>query len=136
MDRTMSDPNSSFNFGLPWEDAAGYSQGLRRGSVLRISGQLSHDLDGNFLHAGDFIGQARVTFENLDRVLAHFGAQRHDVIETNIYIRDIRENFTDFAALHKEYFGDHRPASNAFGVVGLALPDQLIEVAAHVILPE
>ncbi len=132
----MNDSDSTFSYGLPWEDAFGYVQGLRRGSVLRISGQLSHDLEGNFLHAGDFVGQTRVSFENLDRVLDHFGASRHDIVETNVFIRDIREHFSEFAALHKEYFGDYRPASNALGVVGLAIPDQLIEVAAHVILPD
>lgn len=132
----MNDSDSTFSYGVPWEDAFGYVQGLRRGSVLRISGQLSHDLEGNFLHAGDFVAQTRQTFENLDRVLAHFGASRHDIIETNVFIRDIQEHFSEFAALHKEYFGDYRPASNGYGVVGLALPDQLIEVAAHAILPD
>lgn len=133
---TLNDSDSTFSFGLPWEDAAGYVQGLRRGSVLRISGQLSHDPEGNFLHVGDFVGQTRATFENIDRVLAHFGAERRDIIETNVFLVDIRDNFTEFAALHKEYFGDYRPASNAWGATGLALPEQLIEIAAHVMLPE
>jgi enamine deaminase RidA (YjgF/YER057c/UK114 family) len=34
----------------------------------------------------------------------------------------------------KRYFGDHRPASNAFGVTELALPQQLIEIAATAVL--
>ncbi|MHA7261843.1 Rid family hydrolase [Arthrobacter sp. TMN-37] len=132
MGHEMQNTDSVFNFGLPWEDAVGYCQGLRVGTNLRISGQLSHDPEGNFLHVGDFGAQVRVTFENIDRVLAHFHARRDQIIETNVFMRDFRENFATFGPIHKEYFGNHRPASNAWGVTALALPDQLVEIAAHV----
>jgi enamine deaminase RidA (YjgF/YER057c/UK114 family) len=128
----MGNTESVFSFGLPWEDAYGYCQGRKIGSFLRISGQLSHDLEGNFLHTGDFEQQVRATFDNVDRVLAHFQARRSQIVETNVFVRDLADHFFEFAAVHKEYFGEHRPTSNILGVVGLALPDQLVEIAAHV----
>ena len=44
----------------------------------------------------------------------------------------LRENFGDVENGHREYFGDHRPVSTAFGVVELALPGQLVEISAIV----
>ncbi|MFI0349930.1 hypothetical protein [Actinomadura sp. 9N407] len=35
--------SDSFNHGVPWEDAYGYSQALRVGDTIYISGQLAHD---------------------------------------------------------------------------------------------
>jgi enamine deaminase RidA (YjgF/YER057c/UK114 family) len=125
-----------FGFGVPWEDAANYSQAVRAGNLLFISGQLSHTPEGTFLHAGDFEGQATVTLENLDRVLAEFGAERTDIVEVNVFIVDLRAHFDAALAGLKRYFGDHRPANNTIGVDALAFPEQLIEIAATVVLPE
>jgi enamine deaminase RidA (YjgF/YER057c/UK114 family) len=123
-----------FGFGVPWEDLANYAQAVRAGDRLYVSGQLSHDPDGKFLHEGDIEGQTEVTLANLDVVLRHFGAERTDVVETNIFLVGLRANFAPAMAVCKRYFGDHRPASNAFGVVELALPEQLIEIAATAVL--
>ncbi len=125
-----------FGFGVPWEDAAGYSQAVRAGNLLFVSGQLSHTMDGDFMHAGDFEGQLKVTLENLDRVLARFGAERTDVVEINVFALQLRDNFDAAVAGTKDYFGQHRPASNVLGVDALAFPEQLIEVAATVVLPD
>lgn len=125
-----------FDFGVPWEDAASYSQGLRAGNLLFVSGQFSHDLDGNLLHADDFEAQATATFENLDRVLDRFDAKRSDIAEVNIFIVDLRANFEAAVAGARRYFDGHRPANNTIGVDALAFPQQLVEVAATVVLPE
>jgi 2-iminobutanoate/2-iminopropanoate deaminase len=125
-----------FGFGVPWEDAANYSQAVRAGNLLFISGQLSHAPNGRFLHADDFAGQATVTLENLDRVLSQFGAKRSDVVEVNVFIVDIRAHFDAALEGVKRYFGEHRPANNTIGVDGLAFPEQLIEIAATAVLPD
>ncbi|MGY1607527.1 MULTISPECIES: RidA family protein [unclassified Geodermatophilus] len=124
----------TFGFGVPWEDLANYSQAVRAGDRLYVSGQLSHDADGTFLHEGDVEGQTEVTLANLDAVLSRFGAQRTDIVEMNVFLVGLRANFAPAMAVCKRYFGDHRPASNAFGVVELALPEQLIEIAATAVL--
>jgi 2-iminobutanoate/2-iminopropanoate deaminase len=136
----MATPSRSrfvyFGFGVPWEDAASYSQAVRAGNLLFISGQLSHTPDGTFLHANDFEGQATVTLENLDRILGQFGAERSDIVEVNVFIVDIRAHFDAALAGVKRYFGEHRPANNTIGVDGLAFPEQLIEIAATAVLPD
>jgi enamine deaminase RidA (YjgF/YER057c/UK114 family) len=125
-----------FGFGVPWEELANYSQAVRAGDRLFISGQLSHDADGNFLSEGDVEAQADAAFANLDVVLRHFHAQRSDIAEINVFLMDLRSNFGPAMSACKRYFGDHRPASNVFGVAALALPQQLIEIAATAVLSE
>ena len=123
-----------FGFGVPWEELANYSQAVRAGNMLFVSGQLSHDAEGNFVGAGDFELQAKTAFANLDRVLQRFGAARTDIAEVNLFLVDLRTNFAATGAACRDYFGDHRPANNTFGVAELALPDQLVEIAATVVL--
>ena len=123
-----------FGFGVPWEDAANYSQAVRAGNLLFISGQLSHDPEGNFLGEGDFNVQAERSFANLDLVLRRFEAERTDIAEVNGYVVDLRTNFDAALAACKRYFGKHRPAMNVLGVEALAFPPQLIEIGATVVL--
>lgn len=123
-----------FGFGVPWEDLANYSQAVRAGDHLFISGQLAHDAEGNFIGEGDIEGQADAALANLDLVLRRFQAERADIAEINVFLMDLRSNFGPAMAACKRYFGDHRPASNVFGVAALALPQQLIEIAATAVL--
>lgn len=123
-----------FGFGMPWEDGYGFSQAIRTGNTLYISGQLSHDMDGNFVGEEDFELQVRTTFANLDRVLDAYGARKDRIVETTVYVKDLRTHFEKVSALHREYFGNHRPTSTLLGVVDLALPPQMVEIAAVAIL--
>jgi enamine deaminase RidA (YjgF/YER057c/UK114 family) len=120
----------TFNHNVPWEGSFGYSQAMQVGDTLYISGQLAHDAEGNFVGEGDFDAQMAATLENLDKVLAHFAASRRQVVETTVLVVGLREHFDAVAAAHARYFGDHRPTSTGWGVVALALPAQLLEIAA------
>ncbi|MET8539866.1 Rid family hydrolase [Kitasatospora sp. NPDC004799] len=128
----MSSQAKEFGFGMPWESMYGYSQAVQVGDTVYVSGQLSHDRLGNFIGTGDFELQFQTSLENLDLVLDQFGAERGQVVETTVLVRNLRENFESTARLHAEYFGKHRPASTVMGISDLALPDQLVEIAALV----
>jgi 2-iminobutanoate/2-iminopropanoate deaminase len=130
----MKNGFQTFGFGMPWEEAYGFSQALRSGSTLYISGQLSHDMDAKFVGEGDFELQVRTTFTNIDRVLEAHDAHKNQIVETTVYVKNLREHFDDIARLHREYFGDHRPTSTLLGVVDLALPPQLVEISAIAVL--
>lgn len=132
----MSVPLKSHDFGMPWEKAYGFSQAIRVGPTLYISGQLSHDMEARFVGEGNFERQVRTTFANLDRVLEAYGARREQIVQTTVYVKDLRRHFGDIARLHAEYFGNHRPTSTVLGVVELALPEQLVEIAAVASIPE
>ena len=126
----------SYSFGVPWENGYGFAQAIQVGPTVYISGQLSHDMEANFVGSGDFELQVRTTFTNLDRVLEAYGLQRQHVVQTTVYVKDLRRNFDVIGRLHAEYFGEHRPTSTVLGVVDLALPEQLVEIAAVAVVPE
>ncbi|MET9764176.1 Rid family hydrolase [Streptomyces sp. NPDC006372] len=128
----MSSQAKTFGFGMPWESLYGYSQAVQVGDTVHVSGQLSHDRHGAFVGADDFALQVRTTLENLDLVLKQFGAERGQIVETTVLVRNLRENFDTTARLHAEFFGEHRPASTVLGVSDLALPGQLVEIGALV----
>jgi 2-iminobutanoate/2-iminopropanoate deaminase len=130
----MKNGFQTFGFGMPWEEAFGFSQAVRSGPTLYISGQLSHDMDAKFVGEGDFELQVRTTFTNIDRVLEAHGAHKDQIVETMVYVKNLREHFDDITRLHRGYFGDHRPTSTLLGVVDLALPPQLVEISAIAIL--
>lgn len=129
-------PIKSHDFGMPWETGYGFCQAMQVGPTLYISGQLSHDMEAQFVGEGDFELQVRTTFANLDRVLEAHGARRNQVVQTTVYVKDLRGHFSEIARLHAEYFGEHRPTSTVLGVVDLALPQQLVEIAAIAVLEQ
>ncbi|WP_210367163.1 RidA family protein [Bacillus sp. REN3] len=120
----------TYNHGVPWEESYGLTQGYSVNGTIYISGQFSHDMQGEFVGEGDFELQARQTLKNLDRVLEGFGVTRSNIAEMEIFLTNPQEHFEQCVVLFKEYVGDHRPAGTLIGVSGLAFPHQLIEIRA------
>jgi len=94
-----------------------------------VAGQVGVRSDGT---AGESIGeQARIAFENIDRVLAESTLKTDDIASLRIYLtlHDHIEFFTETA---KSCLGEHRPAATLLIVVTLAHPtlDVQIEVIA------
>ncbi|MFT4081493.1 MAG: RidA family protein [Nocardioides sp.] len=121
-----------YTFDMPWEHGYGFNQAVRVGDEVRISGQLSHDEEANFVGEGDFETQVRTTLANLDKVLDHFGATRSQIVETTVLVKHLPEHFQAICALHSEYVGAVRPATYVMGVSDLAFPQQLVEIGAVV----
>src|ERR1700738_792055 len=109
----------SHSFGVPWEAGYGYAQAIQAGSTVYISGQLSHDMEAKFIGDGDFDLQVRTTFSNLDRVLDDCGADRTNVVQTTVYVKDLARHLEAIERAHAAYFGKHRPTSTVLGVVEL-----------------
>ena len=66
-------------------------------------------------------------FANFEKVLAHYGATRNQVVSETQYIVDLPKYNNAMAAANLAYFGDHRPTSSTIGVASLFFPGQLIE---------
>ena len=126
----METRNDIYNHGVPWEEGFSVTQARRVGGIIYVSGQFSHDMRGEFVGEDDFETQARKSLENLDQVLAGFGATKSNLAEMVVYLTNPREHFEHYVRLHKEYVQDHRPAVTLIGVSGLAFPQQLIEIRA------
>ncbi|MEV6129053.1 RidA family protein [Streptomyces violaceusniger] len=118
-----------FNHNVPAESDFGYSQAIKSGDLIHVSGQLSLDEAGEFLSAGDFTAQLEQTYVNMDKVLDHYGVTRNQVISQTLYVVNLRQHAAATAEGNLAYFGDHRPASTVLGVTELTFPGQVIEIS-------
>jgi 2-iminobutanoate/2-iminopropanoate deaminase len=95
-----------------------YSQAVRAGNVLYLSGQIPLDPVSGNLVQGDFAVQARRVLENLRAVLKESGAEFQHVVKATVYLTDIG-NFPTLNSIYAEYFGEHKPARSTVGVAQL-----------------
>ncbi|MFE9817794.1 RidA family protein [Streptomyces sp. NPDC005773] len=118
-----------FSYDVPAESDFGYSQAIRSGELVHVSGQLAFDEAGEFLHPGDFTAQLKQTYANMDRILDHYGATRRQIVSQTLYLVNLRQNAAATMDGNLRYFGDHRPASTVLGITELTLPGQLVEIS-------
>ena len=95
-----------------------YSQAVRRGNTIYLSGQIPLDPGTGNLVQGEFEAKARRVFENLRAVLASAGYEFRDVVKATVYLTDLAD-FQKLNAIYAEYFGDHKPARSTVGVASL-----------------
>lgn len=107
-----------------------YSQAVRAGHTLYLSGQTPLDPAVGKLVDGGIEAQATQVFENLKSVLAAAGASFDDVVRVAIYMTDLG-NFAAVNDVMKRYFQAPFPARSTIGVAALPLGAQVeIDVIA------
>lgn len=105
-----------------------YSQAVRAGGFVFVSGQLPMDPDTMELVDGDIAAQTEVALENLGAVLKAAGADFSHVVRATVYLADMN----DFAAVNEvyaRYFGENAPARVAVEVARLPR-DARVEIDA------
>jgi 2-iminobutanoate/2-iminopropanoate deaminase len=95
-----------------------YSQAVKAGNMLFLSGQIALDPATGNLIEGDFAAQARRVLENLKAVLKEAGADFGRVVKATVYLADLA-NFATLNSIYAEYFGDNKPARSTVGVAAL-----------------
>lgn len=115
--------------GWTWDKPYCYSQALRVGDLIFVSGQAAVAPDGTIVGKGDFQAQARQTIANLEGVLKAAGAGLRDIVKVTIFVTDM-SNFPAVVELRKQYFSLPYPADTIVQVQSLALPELLIEIEA------
>jgi enamine deaminase RidA (YjgF/YER057c/UK114 family) len=105
------------NFGVAWENAFGYAQAVQVKDTVYLSGQLSHDKQGNIVAPAeldstgkpvDFSNmeaQVRQTYVNAIELLGKFGASLDDVVEETLYVLDVDAAFAAASKVRKEMYG-------------------------------
>jgi reactive intermediate/imine deaminase len=107
----ISTPNAPAAIGV-------YSQAVRAGNTLWVSGQIPLDPKTGQLVEGDIEAQIRRAFENLKAIVVAGGATLDDVVKATIFLTDL----SHFALVNKimaEYFREPYPARAAVGVASL-----------------
>lgn len=105
-----------------------YSQAVRAGNSVYLSGQIPLDPSTGDLVPGDITDQAKQVFENLKAVCEAAGGSLDDVVRVGIYLTDL----SDFARVNDvmaDYFTPPYPARSTIQVAGLPR-DARVEVDA------
>lgn len=95
-----------------------YSQAIRSGDLLFLSGQIPIDPATGELVQGDIQTMTRRVLDNLSAVLAAADASLDNVVKCTVFLADI----ADFAAMNEvyaQYFKEPFPARSAFQVAAL-----------------
>ena len=95
-----------------------YSQAVRAGNTVYLSGQIPLDPKTGELVSGDIAVEARRVFDNLKAVAETAGDGLKDVVRVTIYLTDLG-NFTKVNEVMAEYFHEPYPARATIGVAAL-----------------
>ena len=95
-----------------------YSQAIRTGDLVFLSGQIPLDPDTMDIVEGDFEARARRVFDNLAAVAAAAGGGLDDVVRLTVFLTDL-DNFATVNKVMEDYFQQPFPARAAVGVASL-----------------
>lgn len=95
-----------------------YSQAVRSGDTLYLSGQIPLDPATMELVGGDIGAQISQVFDNLAAVCAAAGGSLADIVKLNIYLVDLA-HFPVVNELMARRFAEPYPARAAIGVAAL-----------------
>lgn len=107
-----------FNINKEAEDAIGYTQAVKVGKTLYISGSVG---SGEMSHA------VKAVYDELEKTLKAYGASFQNVVKENVFTTDL-ENFKQQQGLRKNYYRDDFPAATWVEVRQLYNKDLIVEV--------
>jgi len=97
-----------------------FSEAVRVGHVLYLSGQIGIDPATSKLAEGGIAGETRQTLENIKASLEKYGSSMAEVVKCTVYLADINE-WAEMNKVYVTYFPTNPPARSALGSSGLAL---------------
>ncbi|WP_089728063.1 RidA family protein [Candidatus Thiosymbion oneisti] len=110
-----------------------YSQAVRVGETLYLSGQIPLVPETMELVQGDVQAQIRRVFDNLEAVAVAAGGSLADLVKLTVFLTD-PEDFSLVNRIMAEYFSEPYPARAVIGVS--ALPKgAAVEMDAVMVLP-
>lgn len=95
-----------------------YSQAVKVGDVVYMSGQIPLVPETMTVLEGDFSAQVRRVFDNLTAVAEAAGGSLQDIVKLNIFLTDL-SHFGTVNEIMAEYFQQPYPARAAIGVASL-----------------
>jgi len=97
-----------------------FSEAVRVGDVLYLSGQVGLVPGSLDLASGGIEAEAAQTLDNIQAVLERHGASMEDVFKCTVFLADIAE-WPAFNEVYRRYFSAPYPARSALAASGLAL---------------
>ena len=109
-----------------------YSQAVRSGSLLFLSGQVGLDPEAGALVEGGVEAQVRQALRNLEQVVREAGGVIGDIVKTTVFVVDLGD-FAKVNQIYADFFGESRPARSTVEVSRLPL-GAAVEIEAVAIL--
>jgi len=116
------------------EPMSHFTDAVRAGGFLHVSGVIAVDGDGNLVGGNDVVAQTRQVLENMRTILEAGGCGFEDVVKVTIFLTDVDDRPL-INPLRQEAFGSARPASTLVEVSRLVLPDAKVEIECVALVP-
>jgi len=97
-----------------------FSEAVRVGHMLYLSGQLGYDRETATLVEGGIAAETKKTLENIKATLEKHGSSMAEVVKCTVFLADINE-WAAMNEVYVTYFPSNPPARSALGSSGLAL---------------
>jgi reactive intermediate/imine deaminase len=108
---------------VPGPASRPFSEAVRVGDLLYLSGQLGLDSTGK-LAPGGIQPETRQALENIRRTLTRLGRSMDDVVRCTVMLADMGQ-WARMNEVYVTFFPKHLPARSALGANGLALGAQV-----------
>ena len=108
------------HYAVPGDRQLPFSEAVRVGHMLYLSGQLGFDPETSKLAEGGITGETRQTMENIKATLEKYGSSMAEVVKCTVFLADIGE-WAAMNEVYMTYFPTNPPARSALGSSGLAL---------------
>lgn len=95
-----------------------YSQAVKAGNILFVSGQIAIDPATGSVVAGDIIAETHQVMHNLRAILTEAGVGFDQVVKTTILLSDM-SLFAEVNTVYGKYFTGNFPARETYSVKGL-----------------
>lgn len=105
-----------------------YSQAIRYGDFLFVSGQIAIDPQTADIIEGDIEAQTEQVLKNITAIIEAAGMSLQDVVKCTCFLKDMND-FVRFNGVYENYFGEILPARETVEVSRLP-KDALVEVSA------
>jgi reactive intermediate/imine deaminase len=116
------------------EPISHYTDAVRAGGFLHVSGIVAVDAEGRLVGGDDVIAQTRQVFRNMSAILEAGGCAFEDVVKVTIFLTDIDDR-PQINPLRQEHFGAARPASTLVEVPRLAVEGAKVEIECVALVP-
>ncbi len=95
-----------------------YSQAVKAGNMLFVSGQIAIDPETDELILGSIANETTRVMLNIRTLLSASGYSFEDVVKTSIFLSDMK-HFAEVNEIYGSYFNSDFPARETVAVLGL-----------------
>jgi 2-iminobutanoate/2-iminopropanoate deaminase len=113
----------------PWEQQIGYSQAVRAGHTIYISGTVGADEKG---FPKDLDSQMRLAYATIRKTMSQYGADFSNVVMERIYTTDM-DALIKSQETRKSFYGTWLPAATWVEVKRLYVPEAVLEIDVELV---